>query len=273
MFLYLKIFISFITLIASIFFAPTSHKLNPANNTDKIVVESASKDISSSNPQDKEIHVTRTKSIEAVPKNMEEVHENVVKVKDPSQVAKEAKEAVKRAQVNSEMATKKNPTNVVNNNSNKQSPVASSVSVKNNTTNPSSTTNNGSTRASAASAQLTSRHDGFSFNGRNFPIKSYTGLGVLPADNFVYQWTTLPSHFLIERSGQAGGYINQLYVNNEVYIQNKKFKIVGMKTHVPNNNNALNVLKQGYQQYQATVSWQTCESSDNMSSLTIWYAK
>lgn len=269
MFLYLKIFISFITLIASIFFAPTSHNLNSAN-TNKIAVESASKNIPSSNPQDKEIHVTRTKSIEIVPKNMKEIHANVVKVKDPSQVAKEAKEAAKKAQANSEMAAKKNSNNVVNNNSNRQVPAANDVPVKNNNTNSTTVTNNSRTQASA---QLACRHDGFSFNGQNFPIKSYTGLGVLPADNYVYQWTTLPSHFLIERSGQAGKYINQLCVNNEVYIQNKKFKIVGMKIHVPNNNNALNTLKQGYQQYRALISWQTCESSNNMSSLTIWYAK
>ncbi len=62
------------------------------------------------------------------------------------------------------------------------------------------------------------RTDGFNFNGRHFDIAWFSGSGQVPADSYIYRWSTDPSHYLVEMMGAAGGVIRELHVGSQIVI-------------------------------------------------------
>lgn len=66
------------------------------------------------------------------------------------------------------------------------------------------------------------RTDGFNFNGRHFDVAWFSGSGQVPADSYVYRWSTDSSHYLVEMMGAAGGVIRELHVGSHVVIDQKK---------------------------------------------------
>lgn len=116
-----------------------------------------------------------------------------------------------------------------------------------------------------------SRTDGFNFNGRHFDIAWFSGSGQVPADSYIYRWSTDPSHYLVEMMGVAGGVIRELHVGSQIVIDGQRYTIFHMQSGVPNDENAYYNMKD----VGAAITFQTCDyqiGANGRYNLTIWYA-
>lgn len=112
---------------------------------------------------------------------------------------------------------------------------------------------------------------GFSFNGYSFGLGSFNGAGHVPADNLVYQWADMPSHYLIERAGSAGAVIRSVGVGSQVTIQGRTYTVYAVQSGVANDGSAGEVLYS--KQTGDSISFQTCDSNSEWSNLTLWWAR
>ncbi|WP_373816980.1 hypothetical protein [Jeotgalibaca porci] len=120
-------------------------------------------------------------------------------------------------------------------------------------------------------APVQARTDGFNFNGRHFDIAWFSGSGQVPADSYIYRWSTDPSHYLVEMMGAAGGVIRELHVGSQIVIDGQRYTIFHMQSGVANDENAYYNMKD----VGATLTFQTCDyqiGANGRYNLTIWYA-
>lgn len=112
---------------------------------------------------------------------------------------------------------------------------------------------------------------GFNFNGHHYPIAWFSGSGYVPADGNIYRWSEMPNHYLIERTGMAGGTIRELGIGSQVTIDGQTYTIFNVISGVANDENAFNLLtSQG-----AAVTFQSCDATygaNGLANLTIWFA-
>ena len=120
-------------------------------------------------------------------------------------------------------------------------------------------------------APVQARTDGFNFNGRHFDIAWFSGSGQVPADSYIYRWSTDPSHYLVEMMGAAGGVIRELHVGSQIVIDGQRYTIFHMQSGVANDENAYYNMKD----VGAALTFQTCDyqiGANGRYNLTIWYA-
>ena len=112
---------------------------------------------------------------------------------------------------------------------------------------------------------------GFNFNGHHYPIAWFSGSGYVPADGNIYRWSEMPNHYLIERTGMAGGTIRELGVGSKVTIDGQTYTVFKVLSGVANDENAFNLLtSQG-----AAITFQSCDATygaNGLANLTIWFA-
>lgn len=113
------------------------------------------------------------------------------------------------------------------------------------------------------------QNNGFCFNGYYYPIRWFSGVGHVPADQYIYQWTEVKNHYLVEKNGQAGQTIRQLNVGDEVKVQGIVYRVYHLVTGVANDENAFNYLLNQH----ADISFQSCDDDSDNSTLTLWFAR
>ena len=123
----------------------------------------------------------------------------------------------------------------------------------------------GSSKTYAPSNQST-----FSLNGHSYAVKSFSGTGTVPADNYVYAWTSLRNYYLFEYYGNAHKELASLHVGSPVVINGQTLHVREIITNVSNDGNAYDLVARKMQQYKA--GWQTCEYAAYGSTLRIWFA-
>lgn len=115
-------------------------------------------------------------------------------------------------------------------------------------------------------------NEGFHFNGHHFAVQWFSGSGYVPADPYVYRWTTDPTHYLVEMNGVPGAVIRELTVGSYLTVDGNDYEIVKVESGVPNDGQAYgNMKKKG-----AALTFQTCDvtiGENGKSDLTIWYAE
>ncbi|WP_334117453.1 N-acetylmuramoyl-L-alanine amidase family protein [Ligilactobacillus sp.] len=114
------------------------------------------------------------------------------------------------------------------------------------------------------------RQYGFTLNGHNYAIKSFSGTGTVPADSYVYAWTSLRNYYLFEYYGSAHKELASLHVGSPVVINGQTLHVREIITNVSNNGNAYDLVARKMQQYKA--GWQTCEYAAYGSTLRLWFA-
>ena len=123
----------------------------------------------------------------------------------------------------------------------------------------------GSSKTYAPSNQST-----FSLNGHSYAVKSFSGTGTVPADNYVYAWTSLRNYYLFEYYGNAHKELASLHVGSPVVINGQTLHVREIITNVSNDGNAYDLVARKMQQYKA--GWQTCEYAAYGSTLRLWFA-
>lgn len=113
--------------------------------------------------------------------------------------------------------------------------------------------------------------DGFNVNGYHFNISSFSGAGHVPADNNVYLWAdyTQHPHYLIERMGSASPAIRSANIGTQITINGTTYTVFNIIHGIQNDSNAYNALSNG----SPAITIQSCDTPDNNSVLTIWYAR
>ena len=128
-------------------------------------------------------------------------------------------------------------------------------------------------QSTAAQTTLTPQVDtsGFNFNGHHYPIAWFSGSGYVPADGNIYRWSEMPNHYLIERTGMAGGTIRELGIGSKITIDGQTYTVFKVLSGIANDENAFNLLtSQG-----AAVTFQSCDATygaNGLANLTIWFA-
>lgn len=112
--------------------------------------------------------------------------------------------------------------------------------------------------------------EGLNFNGKHYDIRGFSGLGHVPADEYVYQWLdyTEHLHLLAERKGQIGIDVRELAVGSKIIVNNQTYTVYNVMSGVTNDGNAYNSLSIG----EPVITIQSCDSEDDDATLTIWYA-
>ena len=123
----------------------------------------------------------------------------------------------------------------------------------------------GSSKTYAPSNQST-----FSLNGHSYAVKSFSGTGTVPADNYVYAWTSLRNYYLFEYYGNAHKELASLHVGSPVVINGQTLHVREIITNVSNDGSAYDLVARKMQQYKA--GWQTCEYAAYGSTLRLWFA-
>lgn len=123
----------------------------------------------------------------------------------------------------------------------------------------------GSSKTYAPSNQST-----FSLNGHSYAVKSFSGTGTVPADNYVYAWTSLRNYYLFEYYGNAHKELASLHIGSPVVINGQILHVREIITNVSNDGNAYDLVARKMQQYKA--GWQTCEYAAYGSTLRLWFA-
>ena len=115
-----------------------------------------------------------------------------------------------------------------------------------------------------------SNHSTFSLNGHSYAVKSFSGTGTVPADNYVYAWTSLRNYYLFEYYGNAHKELASLHVGSPVVINGQTLHVREIITNVSNDGSAYDLVARKMQQYKA--GWQTCEYAAYGSTLRLWFA-
>ncbi len=141
-------------------------------------------------------------------------------------------------------------------------------------TQPSSQQQQSKIEASTPSSEPTQpqpQTDGFNVNGYHFNISSFSGAGHVPADNNVYLWAdyTQHPHYLIERMGSASAAIRTAGVGTQITINGSTYTVFNVVHGVQNDSNAYNALSNG----SPAITIQSCDTANENSVLTIWYAR
>lgn len=119
--------------------------------------------------------------------------------------------------------------------------------------------------------QTQTQTEGFNLNGYHFNISYFSGTDHVPADNNVYLWTdyTQHPHYLIERMGSASPAIRSANIGTQITINGKTYTIFNIIHGIQNDSNAYNALSNG----SPAITIQSCDTPNNNSVLTIWYAR
>lgn len=112
----------------------------------------------------------------------------------------------------------------------------------------------------------TQRTDGFNFNGYHFDVQWFSGVGQVPATQYIYRWTSWTNHYLVEHNGAAGGVVWTIQVGTTVIVDGQQFTCYKILNHI-NRMIGLNYLENE----QAPLSVQTCETNADNSPLTLWF--
>lgn len=115
-----------------------------------------------------------------------------------------------------------------------------------------------------------SNQSAFSLNGHSYAVKSFSGTGTVPADNYVYAWTSLRNYYLFEYYGNAHKELASLHVGSPVVINGQTLHVREIITNVSNDGSAYDLVARKMQQYKA--GWQTCEYAAYGSTLRLWFA-
>lgn len=111
------------------------------------------------------------------------------------------------------------------------------------------------------------RTDGFSFNGYHYDIRWFSGEEYVTANQYIYRWTKLANHYLIEKYGQARNTIWTIQVGTQIIINGHTYTCYKILNHI-NRLNGYDVLINEH----AVISAQTCET-DGGDWLTLWVFK
>lgn len=109
---------------------------------------------------------------------------------------------------------------------------------------------------------------GITIAGRTFGIGHFYGSGLVPADNNIYEWASIPNYYLVERTGNAGGTIWQLGIGSPVYVNGRQYHVTAIDSHISRDN--VSLARQRMASH--AIGFQTCESAGANTLLTMWYA-
>lgn len=116
-------------------------------------------------------------------------------------------------------------------------------------------------------------NDGFNFHSYHFPVSTFSGRGgdqVPMHTDYVYQWTSKPSHYVVEMISPPGYVIQQLGMGDVVVLNGTSYVVTHIKRTVPNDSNSMAVLNS----VAADITIQTCESTkgaNGANDMTLWY--
>ncbi len=123
-------------------------------------------------------------------------------------------------------------------------------------------------RRTAAPAAAT----GFTVGGRSFGIRAFSGVGQVPGDGYVYQWTAVANHYLIEYTGAAHAYLAGVGIGSAVSVNGHVYHVRKISYSVANNQASVtNMLAQ--KRAIGGISFQTCvPNGQAVPPLNIYYA-
>ena len=117
------------------------------------------------------------------------------------------------------------------------------------------------------------RTDGMNFNGYHFDIKSFNGAGgshVPTWTPYIYRWSEIPNLYLAEKQSDVGNAVWSLKVGSKIIVDGSTYTVYKYISGVNNQNGDSYelVVSQG-----APVTIVTCESNDEWSLQSMWFAK
>ncbi len=123
-------------------------------------------------------------------------------------------------------------------------------------------------RRTAAPAAAT----GFTVGGHSFGIRAFSGVGQVPGDSYVYQWTAVANHYLIEYTGAAHAYLAGVGIGSAVSVNGHVYHVRKISYSVANNQASVtNMLAQ--KRAIGGISFQTCvPNGQAVPPLNIYYA-
>lgn len=115
------------------------------------------------------------------------------------------------------------------------------------------------------------RTDGFNFNGYHYDIASFSGSGAVPQwTPYIYQWTSKPNHYLVERMSDAGSSIRSLGMGGVVVLNGQSYVVTNMMSGLENDLNTSDLVFDS----SSSITIQTCDAaigSNGQSLLTLWF--
>ncbi|MFQ7233300.1 MAG: hypothetical protein ACLRPU_00380 [Enterococcus hulanensis] len=128
---------------------------------------------------------------------------------------------------------------------------------------------NFSTDSTNNSTQDNKQITGFNFKNYHFELSTFIGSGHVPQNTpYVYQWLDDPTHYLFERVSMAGEAVWSINIGDQVTIEGNTYTVFKIENGMNNDSNLYDHIKA----QNAVVTWQTCDTSTNNSTLSIWYA-
>lgn len=127
-------------------------------------------------------------------------------------------------------------------------------------------------RLAAEQAEAEAKSNGFSFNGYSFPIQTFYGLGKAPLwTPYVFVWDQKPNHYMIERQSDAGAAILSVDVGSQVTINGSTYTVYKKLTGLTNSAEGGTAGGALYDE-GASISFHTCETNDDWSTVSMWFA-
>lgn len=225
---------------------------------------------------EKDLNTLLTKANDLSKSNTQYDNDKIKQLKEAELKKKEEAEAAKIAKQKAESLKKaeneKNEKEKL-----EQSAQNAAVNTTAESTQPSSQPQQSKIEASTPSSEPTqpqptqTQKDGFNLNGYHFNISYFSGTDHVPADNNVYLWTdyTQHPHYLIERMGSASPAIRSANIGTQITINGTTYTVFNIIHGIQNDSNAYNALSNG----SPAITIQSCDTPDNNSVLTIWYAR
>ncbi|WP_225046946.1 hypothetical protein [Lacticaseibacillus kribbianus] len=113
---------------------------------------------------------------------------------------------------------------------------------------------------------------GFTIGGRTFGIRTFNGVGQVPGDSYVYQWTAVANHYLIEYTGAAHAYLAGVGIGSAVSVNGHVYHVRKVSYSVANDQaGVISMLAQ--KRATGGISFQTCVPNGTaIPPLNIYYA-
>ncbi len=117
---------------------------------------------------------------------------------------------------------------------------------------------------------INTQNTGFNFKNYHFDLSGFSGSGHVPQNTpYVYQWLDDPSHYLFEHVSAAGNAVWSIKTGDQVTIEGNTYTVFKVENGMSNDSKLYDHMKA----QNATVTWQTCDTSTDDSTLSIWYAR
>ncbi|WP_179395911.1 hypothetical protein [Lacticaseibacillus absianus] len=115
---------------------------------------------------------------------------------------------------------------------------------------------------------------GFNLAGRHYPIRPFAGIGRVPGDGYVYEWTALPGHYLIEYTGAAHAALAFVERGSAITVDGHTYHVTKILDRVPNDEAAIDTLTTA-RAALGGISFQTCvpQGDSRESPLTLYFAQ